>query len=393
MVSPDTESFSRPKSYEDKTKGIYHDNQQKFSNSRKSQPPKKKDFSNKSPYFRKKEIRREDVNENPQEHKVESPHEEEHKESQKSDQFKLQKPEENNVKSLQNDNIVNEKENNAISSDELDTNTDVKNSDNQNDSLNSYIDEKSEVYTNEEGEFILQDSDLPVSKDEIEICKISEEVKNKLDESQIVQTAIMSEYNEITDLTVSLVKDINDNDRDKTKSVGNLSCDANEEINETVMGNEEHNSSTEQIEEILSDNCDSKQTEDTDEQENDVKLNTESSAEEKKGTDNLIISSSTDVSSITEQNNKMDSDDKSLEEKEVVTVEDKVTVIDDKINTSNKEEVIKYTNETKECKDDNNENGSNAANSIVIDKVESQEEDLRVEEVKVALSKMVETKE
>ncbi|KAM0725466.1 hypothetical protein ACS0PU_008952 [Formica fusca] len=366
VVSPDTESFS--KSYDDKTKGNYHDN------SRKSQPPKKKDFSNKSPYFRKKEIRREDTNENSQEHhEIESP-QKEHEKSQKFNEFKLQKPEENIVMPLQNDEVVNEKENNVISSDEFDANTEVKSKDNQNDSLNSYIDEKNESFANEGSVFILQDSDLPVSKDEIEICKISEEVENKL-ESQIVQTDTMSEY-EITktDLTVSLVKDINDNDRDKIKSVGNLSCDVNNDIDKTILENKEYNSSMEKIGEILSDNCDSKQTEDISEQENDFKLNIESSAEEKVETNNLIITSSIDVSSITEQNNKTDSDDKSLQEKEIVAVEDKVTVIDDKINTSNKQDVIKCTNEIRECKNENNENESNVANSIAVDKVESQEE-------------------
>lgn len=366
MVSPDTEPFSRPKSYEDKAKGNnYHDNQQKFSNSRKSQPPKKKDFNNKSPYFRKKEIKKEDVNENPQKHdKIELP-QKEHKESQqKLDEVKLEKPEENIVKPLQNE-VVNEKENNIISSDELDTNAEIKDKDNQNDSLNSYIDEeKGEVYVNEE-EFTLQDSDLPVSK-EIETCKVSEEMENKLDESQIA--------------SASLVKDVSDTDRDETKSVENLLCDAKDEI-EIVTRNEEHNSPAEQIEEISSDNCDSKQTEDSNEQqENDFKLNTESSTEEKKDADNLVISSSIDVTSIAEQNNQTDCDDKNSKEEEITTVEDKVTVIDDKINSSNKEDVINCTNETKECKDkDNSENDS--AN-IVIE-----------EEVKAALSNMVETKE
>ncbi|XP_070165487.1 myb-like protein X isoform X2 [Polyergus mexicanus] len=368
VVSADTESFSNPKSYDDKTKGNYHDN------SRKSQPPKKKDFSNKPPYFRKKEIRREDANENSQKHHEIESLQKEHEESQKFNEFKLQKPEENIVMPLQNDEVVNEKENNVISSDEFDANTEVKSKDNQNDSLNSYIDEKSEAFANEGSVFILQDSDLPVSKDEIEICKISEEAENKL-ESQIVQTYTISE-NEIakTDLTVSLMKDINDNDRDKTKSVGNLSCDANNDIDKTILENNEYNSSMEKIGEILSDNCDSKQNEDISEQENDFKLNIESSAEEKVETNNLIITSSIDVSSITEQNNKTNSDDKSLQEKEIVVVEDKVIAIDDKINTSSKQDVIKCTNETRKCKNENNENESNVVNSIAVDKVESQEE-------------------
>lgn len=367
MVSPDTEFFSHPKSYDDKAKGNYHDNSQKFSNSRKSQPPKKKDFSNKSPYFRKKEIKRENANENSQKHHEIESLQKEHQKSQKFNQFKLQEPEDNILMPLQNDGVVNEKENNIISSDEFNANTEANSKDNQNDSLNSYIDEKSE-----EGAFILQDSDLPMSKDEIETCKISEEVENKLDESQIIQT--MSEY-EITntDLTVSLVKDINDNDRDKTKSVGNVSCNANNDIDKTTLENKEHNSPMEKIEEILSGNCDSKQTEDINEQENDFKLNIESSAEEKVETNNLIITSSTDVSSITEQNNKIDSNDKSLKEKKIAAVEDKVTVVDDKINASNKQDVIKCINETGECKDENNDNENNVANSIAVDKVESQE--------------------
>ncbi|EFN60917.1 hypothetical protein EAG_06028 [Camponotus floridanus] len=390
MVSPDTESFSHPKSYEDKTKGIYHD-MQKFSNSRKSQPPKKKDFSNKSPFFRKKEIKREDTIENPQKHHEIELLQKEHTESQKSDQFKLQKSEENIVIPLHNDKVVNEKENNVISSDALDVNIEVENKDNQNDNLNSYIDEKSKTFINKEDEFILQDSDLPVSKDEVEVCKINKEIENKLDESQIVQTATLSEY-EITktDLTVSLVKDINDNDRDKIKSEENLSCNVNDDINEIILKNKEHNLPIEQIEEILSDNCDNKQTEDIHEQENNFELSTASSVEEKLETNNLTISSSTDVSSVTEQNNKMDSNDKSLKEKEIAIVEDKVTVIDDEINTSNKQDVIKSVDETRECKNENNEN---AANNIIIDKVESREENLREKEVKAALSKVIEIEE
>lgn len=390
MVSPDTESFSHPKSYEDKTKGIYYDTQ-KFSNSRKSQPPKKKDFSNKSPFFRKKEIKREDTIENPQKHHEIELLQKEHTESQKSDQFKLQKSEENIVIPLQNDKVVNEEENNVISSDALDVNIEVENKDNQNDNLNSYIDEKSKTFINKEDEFILQESDLPVSKDEVEVCKINKEIENKLDESQNVQTATISEY-EITktDLTVSLVKDINDNDRDKIKSGENLSCNVNDDINEIIVKNKEHNSPIEQIEEILSDNCDNKQTEDINEQENNFELSTASFVEEKLETNNLTISSSIDVSSVTEQNNKIDSNDKSLKEKEIAIVEDKVTVIDDKINTSNKQDVIKFADETRECKNENNEN---AANNIIIDKVESREENLREKEVKAALSKEVEIEE
>lgn len=385
MVSPDSESFSHPKSYEDKTKGIYHD-MQKFSNSRKSQLPKKKDFSNKSPFFRKKEIKREDANENPQTHHEIELLQKEHKESQKSDQFKFQKSDENIVIPLQNDKVVTEKENNVISSDVLDVNIEVKNKDNQNDNLNSYIDEKSKTFINKEDEFILQNSDLPVSEDKIEINK---EMENKLDESQIVQTATVSEY-EITktDLTVSLEKDINDNDRDKIKSGENLLCNVND-IDEIIMKNKEHNSPTEQIEEILSDNCDNKQTEDVNEQENNFKLSTASSEEEKLKTNNLIISSSTDISSIIEQNNKMDSNGESLKEKEFATVEDKVTVIDDKVNTSNKQDIIKCANETPECKNEN----KNTANSIVVDKVESREENLQEEEVKAALNKVIEIEE
>ncbi|KAL6426073.1 hypothetical protein ACFW04_008978 [Cataglyphis niger] len=374
VVSPDTESFSHPKSYDDKTKGNYHDNSQKFSNSRKSQPPKKKDFSNKSPYFRKKEIRRENANENSQKHhEIESP-QKEHQKSQKFNQFKLQKPEDNIIMPFQNDEVVNKKEN-IISSDEFNASTEVKSKDNQIDNLNSYIEKNEEgAFAIEESAFILQDSDLPMSKDEIETCKISEEVENKLDESQIIQTDTMSEYETTnTDLNVSLVKDINDNDRDKTKSVGNVSCDANNDIDKTTLENKEHNSSMEKIEEILSNNCDSKQTEDLNEQENDFKLNIENSAEEKVETNNLIITSSTDVSS-TEQNNKIDSNDKSLTEKKIAAVEDKVTIVDDKINASNKQDVIKCTNKTGECKDENNDNENNVANSIAIDKVESQEE-------------------
>lgn len=263
----------------------------KSSNSRKSQlPPKKKDFSNKSPYFRKKEIKKED--ESLQKYHETESSRKEYKDSQKSSQSKLENFEENIVESLQDDKIVttaNEKESNIISSGESDmNNVEIKNEDNQNDNLNLHINEESEVHTDKEGEvhtgkegeFVLQNLDLPAFEidTEIETCKENGNLEDKLDESSNVQAIMTSECETIeTDVTESTVK--GDNDDNETKYVEHSSCDANKDTNETVIENEDHDS--EQTKEILSDNCDNKQTKDMSEQENDVKHDTKSSPEEK----------------------------------------------------------------------------------------------------------------
>lgn len=377
VTSPDTETFSRPKSYEDRTKGACHENLHKSSNSRKSQlPPKKKDFSNKSPYFRKKEIRRED--ESLQKYqKMESPRKE-HKESQKS---KSQKPEEITAESLQDEKIVtiaNEKESNIISSGESDINNiEIKNTNTHDGNLNSHTNEKSQVDTDKEGEPVLQNLDLLASEidTEIETCKKDERMGDKLDESPNVQAVVISECETTTaNLTTSSVD--NDNDKNETKYVENSSCDANQDTKETK--NKDDNS--EQTKEILRDNCDNKQTKDTSEQENDIKHNTRSSPEEKE-VNSVTIPSSTDVHYTTKQSDKLKSKDTALKEKEkeMLTVEDKVAIADEKINTGDKQDTTKCINKTQKHTD-NVEKEDSVANSIIIDKIESLKEDLHIEE-------------
>lgn len=68
-----------------------------------------------------------------------------------------------------------------------------------------------------------------------------------------------------------------------------------------------------------------------------------------------------------------------------MTVEDKTTVTNEKINTDDKRNVI-CIDKTQERTDNNERERENSvANSIVVDKIESLKEDLHVEE-KAALS-------
>jgi len=368
-TSPDTEPFSRPKSYEDKLKGVYHENSQKSSNSRKSQLLlKKKDFSNKSPYFCKKEIRKED--ENLQKYHETESSRKELKESQKSYQSKSQKPEENIGESLQDDKIVttaNEKESNIISSGESDMNNiEIKNKDNQNGNLNSHINERSEIHADKEGEANLQNLDLPASEINTKIKTREKDGKDNLTESSNIQTVAISECESknITNLTISLIE----NDKNENKYVENLSCDT-KDTKETVMENEDHNSK--QTKEILSDNCDNKQTKNMNEQENN-KHDVKSSPEEKK-INSVMIPFSTDINYITEQNDKLKSKDthKALKEEKILGIED---IMDKKIDTVDKQDITKCINETQ----DNNEKENNVANSVIVDKIESLK-DLHVE--------------
>jgi len=363
-TSPDAEPFSRPKSYEDKLKGVYHENSHKSSNSRKSQLLlKKKDFSNKSPYFCKKEIRKED--ENLQKYHETESSRKELKESQKSYQFKSQKPEENIEESLQDDKIVttaNEKESNIISSGESDMNNiEIKNKDNQNGNLNSHINERSEIH-DKEGEANLQNLDLPASEIKIKTCE-----KDNLNETSNIQAVAISECGSenITNLTISLFE----NDKNENKYVENLSCDT-KDTKETVMENEDHNSK--QTKEILSDNCDSKQTKNINEQENNIKHDVKSSPEEKK-INSVTIPFSTDIGFITEQSDELKSKDthKALKEEKILGIED---ITDKKINIVDKQDITKCIKETQ----DNNEKENNVANSIIVDKIESLK-DLHVE--------------
>jgi len=366
------ESFSRPKSYEDKTKGIYHDNLQKSPNSRKSQPPKKKDFSNKSPYFRKKEIKRESTNENPQKHHETEISRKEYKESQELYHFKSEKPEEDTIKPLKDDKIVtaNEKESDVNYFDEPDVNgIEMNEQDNQN--LNSYMDKENEVCANKDGEPTLQNSSLSESKivTEAEMCKTSEKIENKSDELQ-VQAIAMSEC-KTAQMDLTDVKDVDDNDRSEIASVENPTY-ANY-TKKTVTQNEEQNLPTEQTEETISNNCDSEHSKDMNKQENDVKCDAKSSPEEEQ-TDKVIISSSTDKYFIAEEDNKLQSEDKVSKKKEISVVEDEI-VVDEEIKTSNKQDGIKCIDETQQRTNDNEEKNS-ARSNVVVDTIESPEKNL-----------------
>ncbi|XP_011883056.1 PREDICTED: uncharacterized protein LOC105570463 isoform X2 [Vollenhovia emeryi] len=381
VTSPDTESFSRPKSFEDR-KGVYHENLHKSSNSRKSQlPPKKKDFSNKSPYFRKKEIKREDENVQ-QYHETESP-QTENMESQKSHQSKPEEAEENIVEPLQDDKILmieNEKQSNIISSGESNMNNiEIKIEDNQNGNLNLHINEKNEVHADREDEPILPDLDLPVSEidTEIEMCRNNGDSQDKLDELPNVEAIVTSECETTETNLTTAVKD----DENETKRVEH-SCDANKDTKETVIKTEDHKS--EETKEILSDNCDNKQTKDMSEQENDVKHETESSPEEKE-VDSVVIPSPIDVYYIAEENDNLRSENEALKEKRDLTTEDKTAITDEKVNTGNKQDVTKCIDETQE-RTDNNDRENSVSDSIVVDKIESLKEDLHVEEEKAASS-------
>lgn len=263
-------------------------------------------------------------------------------------------------------------------------NTEI-NKNNQNGNLNSYINENSEIHADKEGEPVLQNLDLPVSKIDIEIetCKNNGKV-DKLNESpsvQAIETSKCKADTTKTDLITSSVKD--NNDKNETKYVENL-CDANEDTKETVMENKDHNS--EQTQEILSDNCDNKQTKDMSEQENDIEHDTKNFSEEKK-VNNVIVPSLIDVCYTAEQNNEpeLESKDKALKEKKILAIENEIAIIDEKINTGDKRDETKCTNETQE-RTDNKEKENSVANCIIVDKIESLKEDLQVKEEKAASS-------
>lgn len=249
--------------------------------------------------------------------------------------------------------------------------------------MNLHINEKSEVHTDKEDELVLQNLDLPVSKIDAEIETYEEngKLEDKLDESLNVQAVMTSECETIeTNLIKSAVED--DDNENEIKYVEHSSCDDNKDTNETIIENKDCNS--EQTKEILSDNCDNKQTKDISEQENDVKHDTKSSPEEKE-MNSVMIPSSTDICYIARQNDELRSEEEALKEKENLATEDKIAITDEKINTDDKLDITKCINETQE-RTDNNERENNVANSIVVDKIESLNEDLHVEEEKAALS-------
>ncbi|XP_036150007.1 uncharacterized protein LOC105833539 isoform X1 [Monomorium pharaonis] len=378
VVSPDMETFTRPKSYEDRmdrTKG--HENLHKSSNSRKSQlPPKKKDFSNKSPYFRKKEFRRED--ESMQKHQEMESLQKEPKKLQKSCQSKFQKPEENTAEPLQDEKIVtaNEKESNIISSRNSDINNVIKNTDNHNDNLSSHTNEKDQVDTDKESEPILQNLDLSTSKidTEVEMCKV-EKVEDMLESSNI-QAIVTFESGERINTTANLIitSSIKD-DKNKTKYME--LCDTDEDIKKM-----ENKNNSEQTKETLSDNCDNKQTKEMSKQEDDIKQDTKSFLEEKE-VNSVMIPSLVDVQYTIEQSDKLKSED-TLKKIEILAIKDEVAIADEKMSTGDKKDKIISINETQE-RTDKFENMDSVANNIIVDKIESLK-DLHVEEKEAALN-------
>jgi len=377
-VSPDIDT-SRPKSYEDKTKGIYHDKLQK-SNSRKSQPPpKKKDFGSKSPYFRKKDIRREDTNESLQEHhEMES--QQEPKELQKFYQAKPQKLE-NITKPLLEDKI-NKEENNIVFVDESNVkNTEDKN--NHNDDTNSCVNDVkgNEVCLNQESKHILQNSDLFVSNTETEIVtyEANEQLENKTKESQIVQmgTAAASEIKKI-DSIISSAKNTEDNNENEIKSAENSLYDISNSNND-VTEDKKQDPPMEETEISVNNNCDSKQTKDIVEQDNNIKYKRD--FPEEKDAEKIVILSSTVIGSIAKENNELSSND-SLREKNDSFTEMHSATADEQINIGDQQDTIKSANKTQECTSNDNKKENSAANGIdntvdnIVDKTEFPKENV-----------------
>lgn len=346
------DSFSHPKSFEDKNKSIYHDNFQRSSNIRKSQPvPRRKDLGNKSPYFHKKEIRKENVKDNVQKyHETEliaSYAQEEYKKSQESCQSKPQR--ENDVEILQNDEIViyTKEEINAVVF-KLDT-KDTESKDRDNDDLNTNLN-VNEIHE-KTGESVFQNTDLSMfeTETEIEIHDVAT-IENKSDKADIFQVIAVSECKAPkTDLITPLVKDADNNDKNETKSSVSTLYDTKEIIKENKK---KQNLSAKQINEIISDNSDSKQDRDESEQKEDVKHNTKDVLSEKQ-TNNIIISSSTDACSM-KVNNKLESNDKVLKEEEILVAEDIITALNEKIDTEDKRDIMTRTEEIQDRISDNN---------------------------------------
>lgn len=253
-------------------------------------------------------------------------------------------------------------------------NIEINNMDNQNHgNLNSHINERREVYTDKEDEADLQNLDLPAFEidAEIETCEKDEKREDKLNELQNVQVVVTLKCeNTKTKLTISSLE--NNNDKNETQNVENSSCDANN-TKKTVMKNKD----LEQTKEILKGNCDIKQIKDMSEQENCIEHDVESSLKEKE-VNSVMILSSTDIDYTAKQSDKLKSDDKTSKGKEILVIEDEVAT-DEKINTSYKQDITKYINETQEFTD-NKEKENNVANSIVVDKIESLKENLHIEE-------------
>jgi len=356
------------------------------SNSRKSQPPPKKDFGSKSPYFRKKDIRREDANESLQKHhEMES--RQELKGSQKFYQSKPQKLE-NIIKPLE-DNI-NKEESNIVSVDESNIkNTEAKDKDNHDDDINSCVNDvkDNEVCLNLENKLILQNSDLLVCNTETEIIiyEANKQLENKMEELQIVQisTAAASEIIKI-DSFISSAKDNKkdndgDNDENEIKSAENSLYDISNNNND-VLQDKKQDPPMEETEIIVNNTCDSKQIKNIDEQDSNIKCKTKDSPEEK-NVDKIVILSSTIISSVAKENNELNSNDSSLKEKNVSFAKMQSATANEQINVD-QQDAIKSANKTQECTS-NDKKENSVANGIVVDKIKFPKEDVQVEDKKI----------
>ncbi|XP_011140297.2 FK506-binding protein 5 isoform X2 [Harpegnathos saltator] len=260
ITSSETDSFSRPKSFEDKSKGIYHDNLQKSPNARKTQPlQRKKDLGNKSPYFHKKEVGREDTNEN-----VQKQHEmglrpsrapEESKNSLES-KSKSEKLEEINADSSQNEHAnVKQSDETAF---EPDAQTkELNNSDDQKNESSTQMD-VSETHVEVENESTLTNLEITLaSQDETEIqVSAIDSTENESNETEIVQAVAFESKAAETDIATSAAKD-NDKNDTKFSFIADIPCDINNDIEE-IVGENKQSSSTKQTEEIVEENKEQK---------------------------------------------------------------------------------------------------------------------------------------
>jgi hypothetical protein len=344
------------------------------SNSRKSQPPpKKKDFGSKSPYFRKKDIRREDTSESLQKHH-ETESRQEPKESQKFYQSKPQKLE-NITKPVLEDNI-NKEENNIVSVDESNESKNTEAKDKDNDDTNLYVNDVkgNEVHLNQENKHILQHSDLLVSNIETEIVtyEAKEQLENKTKESQIVQmaTAPASEIIKIDSIILS-AKNTENNDENEIKSAENSLYDVSNDNND-VIEDKKQDPPMEETEIIVNNNCDNKQTKNI-EQSSNIKYKRDSP--EEKDAEKIVILSSTVISSVAKENNELNSNDSSLKGKNGSFTKMQSATADEQINIGDQQDAMKSANKIQECNNDNKKENS-AENGIVVDKIEFPKENI-----------------
>ncbi|XP_020300782.1 putative uncharacterized protein DDB_G0282133 isoform X1 [Pseudomyrmex gracilis] len=346
----DNEPFSRQKSYEDKTKGIYHDNSQNSVNSRKSQPPpRRKDFGNKSPYFHKKEIKRENSAESP--HKR---HETELVQKNKSHAHDQVKNEENTEK-LEDNEVVNDEKIN-VTSDKLDANdTGAESNENDPNNASLHADEKNEAQANTD---VSQNSDSSESKIEAktasDLCANEENHEHNevvcankdvsrdsdLSESKVEAETERSEANKESEKVAdsSSTKDVDDNKSEMINFVENSCAESSTKTTRNDDKNRDVPVEKEQIDEIISNNCDSEQT-------NDVKCDTKSPEKE---TDEVAAPIDTPAAAEEEKN-------------ELEVANGEIDATTDEANTRDKRSVTELVDEVSLCaarisNDDTNDN-------------------------------------